>query len=422
MPETILIVDDEEPIRAAVRGVLGDEGFRVLEAPDGRGALEVLRHEQPVLVLLDIWMPEMDGIELLRRIRVHSPRSRVIVISGHGNIETAVRATQLGAADFIEKPFSLEGLLERVRRALGTTSVAPAMPSTADPVRGRGEERASPGNSVRAARTLARSVVAAGHGLHSGVRTGVILHPAPPGTGIVFESISSDVEIPARVEFVESTGYATTLRRGGVSVRTVEHLLAALHAFGITNLRVKMQGEIPILDGSALEFCALLDSGGVEIQDEVVEELEVRQTVSIGSPDGKYLALEPCDAFEVDYTLEYPPPVGRQRVIYRHLGPESFRREIAPARTFGFVKDIAMLEQMGLAGGGRLHNCILVADAGIVNTELRLENEFARHKILDILGDFYLLGRPIRGRVVARFTGHSENIALLRKVRALSSG
>jgi UDP-3-O-[3-hydroxymyristoyl] N-acetylglucosamine deacetylase len=417
MAETILIVDDEAQIRASVSGVLADEGFRVLEAENGRAALAEIAAERPCLVLLDIWMPEVDGIELLREIQERHPGTRVIVISGHGNIETAVRATQLGAVDFIEKPFSLEGLLQHVERALGVVGGA-------GPVRGAGKRvdlarrlPAITNGLAGTARTLARSVVVNGHGLHSGVRTGLILHPAPIETGVVFESISTDVEIPALIDYVTSTGYATTLFRGGTAAKTVEHLLATLHAFGITNLRVTMQGEIPILDGSAREFCDLVESAGIEMQDQAVEELVVDRCFSIGDPEnGKYIALEPADGFEVDYTLDYPHPVGREHVVYRHRGPESFRTEIAPARTFGFVKDVAALEQMGLAGGGRLHNCILIGDDGVVNTELRLDCEFARHKVLDIMGDFFLLGRPIRGRVVARMTGHSDNVALLKQV------
>jgi UDP-3-O-[3-hydroxymyristoyl] N-acetylglucosamine deacetylase len=412
MAETILIVDDEEQVRASIRGVLADEGFRVLEADNGRSALAAIAAEHPRLVLLDIWMPEIDGIELLRQIEERHPGTSVIVISGHGNIETAVRATQLGAVDFIEKPFSLEGLLQRVERALG-----------AEP-RARDESREAPalrpvstGRTV-GARTLARSVVVNGHGLHSGARTGLILHPAPVGTGVVFESISADVEIPALVDYVRSTGYATTLFRGGASAKTVEHLLAALHAFGITNLRIKMQGEIPILDGSALMFCDLIESGGVVAQDEGVEEMVIERKVELGDPaHGKYIALEPAEDFEIDYTLDYPHPVGREHVVYRHDGPETFRAEIAPARTFGFLKDVASLEEMGLASGGRLHNCILIGDDGVVNTKLRLECEFARHKILDLMGDLFLLGRPIRGRVVARMTGHGDNIALLQRLQ-----
>ncbi|MET0152054.1 MAG: UDP-3-O-acyl-N-acetylglucosamine deacetylase [Candidatus Binatia bacterium] len=412
MAETILIVDDEEQIRASIRGVLADEGFRVLEADNGRSALAAIAAEHPRLVLLDIWMPEIDGIELLRQIEERHPGTSVIVISGHGNIETAVRATRLGAVDFIEKPFSLDGLLQRVERALG------GEPRTQDDSQEPRPLRPVSAGRTVGARTLARSVVVNGHGLHSGVRTGLILHPAPVGTGVVFESISADVEIPALVDYVRSTGYATTLFRGGASAKTVEHLLAALHAFGITNLRIKMQGEIPILDGSALMFCDLLESGGIVAQDEGIEEMVVERKVELGDPEhGKYIALEPAEDFEIDYTLDYPHPVGREHVVYRHRGPETFRAEIAPARTFGFLKDIASLEEMGLASGGRLHNCILIGDDGVVNTKLRLECEFARHKILDLMGDLFLLGRPIRGRVVARMTGHGDNIALLQRVQ-----
>jgi len=415
MRETILIVDDEEQIRTSVRGVLADEGFRVVEAENGRAALAKLAAEKPTLVLLDIWMPEVDGIELLREIQRLHPETRVIVISGHGNIETAVRATQLGAVDFIEKPFSLDGLLQRIERAIGAKSPAEAKREPKPAAARRRRRPAASGRRV-AGHTLERSVVINGHGLHSGIRTGLILHPAPPGTGVVFESISADVEIPALVDYVGATGYATTLFRGGCGAKTVEHLLATLHAFAITNLRIKMQGEIPILDGSAIEFCDLVQSGGIVTQEEV-EEWVVDRSYAIGDPErGKYIALEPAGGFEIDYTLEYPPPVGREHVVYKHDGPETFRAEIAPARTFGFLKDIAALEQVGLAGGGRLDNCILIGDDGVINTKLRLESEFARHKILDIMGDFFLLGRPIRGRIVARMTGHGDNIALLRQV------
>src|SRR5256886_929486 len=325
MAEAILIVDHEEQIRASVRGVLADEGFRVLEADNGRAALTTIAAEHPRLVLLDIWMPGVDGIEILRQIQERHPDTRVIVISGHGNIDTAVRATQLGAVDFIEKPFSLDGLLHRVERVLGTSVASDAQASTVlSPVEGRADPKARrrsfdnalpraakprKGRSIPA-RTLAKSVVVNGRGLHSGMRTGLILQPAPAGTGVVFESVSADVEIPAHVDYVRSTGYATTLFRGGAAVKTVEHLLATLHGFGITNLRIKMEGEIQILDGSAVEISILLESGGIEVQAEEVEELVVERRVAIGDPGaGKYIALEPADGFEIDYTLDYPHPV-----------------------------------------------------------------------------------------------------------------
>jgi UDP-3-O-[3-hydroxymyristoyl] N-acetylglucosamine deacetylase len=258
-----------------------------------------------------------------------------------------------------------------------------------------------------------------GQGLHSGVRTGLILQPMPPDSGIVFGSISTQQTVPALIDFVDTTGYATTLACGSMVAKTVEHLMATLHAYGLTNLLVKMNAEVPILDGSAFELCALLDEGGVVEQGEGIDEIVIDRRYAVGSEDPaqKGIWIEPADVFEVHYTLEYPEPVGRQEYTFRMTDAEAFRREIAPARTFGFVKEIEALEQMGLASGGRLNNFILVGDEGVVNAPLRFPDEFVRHKILDICGDFYLLGRPIRGRIVARRTGHSDNAALVRQLR-----
>ncbi len=422
-PPAILVVDDEEGIRSSLGGALADEGFRVIEARDGRDALMLIEREKPALVILDIWMPEIDGIEVLRRIKGSDPSTPVIVISGHGNIETAVTATKLGAFDFVEKPFSLEGLLGVVERALRAAAEREGSAMAEEQERPAAGGRRGTGAPVPGGRwresTISRSVVANGQGLHSGIRTGLILQPMPPGTGILFESISEGKTIPARVEFVDSTGYATTLYHEGTVVRTIEHLMAALHAYRITNVLVKMQGEIPILDGSALEFCDLLESAGRVEQVGEVSPLVIDRRYEIGerSGSGKYIAIEPADCFCVDYTLDYPPPIGKQHLSYRLEGSRSFREEIAPARTFGFVREIEALAKVGLASGGRLDNCILVGDSGVVNTELRFPDEFVRHKILDLIGDMYLLGRPICGKVTARMTGHTDNVALLRLIR-----
>jgi UDP-3-O-[3-hydroxymyristoyl] N-acetylglucosamine deacetylase len=417
MSETILVVDDEANIRHTLRGVLSDEGYDVVEAQDGRRALELLEHQLPKLAIVDIWMPEMDGIELVSRMRQQAPDVPVIVISGHGTIDTAVRVIRMGAFDFLEKPFQLDALLRMVDRALGGTADEPAATLDVAPAPG-----AAPAAVPRRIpeRTIAKSVVVNGQGLHSGVRTGLILQPVPPGSGIVFESIATGETVPALVDWIDSTGYATTLVRGGMVAKTVEHLMAALHAHGVTNLLVKMHTEVPILDGSAQELCELLAEAGIEEQGTTIEELVVDQRYTVGSddPDQKGIWIEPCDAFEVRYLLEYPAPIGRQEYTFRLNGPESFAREIAPARTFGFVKEIETLESMGLAAGGRLNNFILVGDEGVVNAPLRFEDEFVRHKILDIMGDFYLLGRPIRGRIVARKTGHGDNAALLKILRS----
>jgi UDP-3-O-acyl N-acetylglucosamine deacetylase len=416
MSETILVVDDEENIRQTLRGVLSDEGFEVLEAPDGRRALELLAHTAPSLAIVDVWMPDVDGIELVERMRAQAPGVPIIVISGHGTIETAVRVIRLGAFDFLEKPFPLDALLNVVGRALG--SEGPATNGVAEAAALRASAYVPPRRLPE--RTIARSVLVNGQGLHSGARTGLILQPLPAGSGIVFGSILSGETVPALIDHVNSTGYATTLVRGGMVAQTVEHLLAALHAYGITNLLVKMQAEVPVLDGSAQELCELLEEGGLVDQDSTVEEVVIDQRYAVGSedPEEKGISIEPADRFEVHYTLDYPSPIGRQEFDFSMIDAAAFRREIAPARTFGFVKEISALEQMGLANGGRLNNCILVGDEGVVNAPLRFPDEFVRHKILDICGDFYLLGRPIRGRITARRTGHSDNVALLRVLRA----
>jgi UDP-3-O-acyl N-acetylglucosamine deacetylase len=215
---------------------------------------------------------------------------------------------------------------------------------------------------------------------------------------------------------VRSTGYATSLQGKGIVVGTVEHFLAVLHSYRISNLLVKMQGEIPIMDGSALEFCQLIDEAGIEEQEEEWSEIVVDRTYRVDTKDGEWISIEPADTFGVRYILKYPEPVGTQDHTYIFDGSESFREEIAPARTFGFVKDIEKLESMGLVNGGKLSNCILIDEGRIINTDLRFSNELARHKILDIVGDFYLFGRPIRGMVTACMTGHSDNIALLRQM------
>src|SRR5437764_3199791 len=417
MSETILVVDDEENIRHTLRGVLADEGYEVLEAPDGRRALELLEHVAPRLAIVDVWMPEVDGIELVERMRIQSPGVPIIVISGHGTIETAVRVIRLGAFDFLEKPFPLDALLNVVGRALGTNADATATAAAAAALSGEATALA-PARRLRQ-RTIARSALVNGQGLHSGARTGLILQPLPPGSGIVFGSILSGESVPALVDHIDATGYATTLVRGGMVAKTVEHLMATLHGYGVTNLLVKMQAEVPILDGSALELCALLDESGLVDQPATVEELVIDQRYAVGSdePAHKGIAIEPADLFEVHYVLDYPPPIGRQEYTFRFTDLEAFRRELAPARTFGFVEEIEQLEQMGLANGGRLNNCILVGKEGVVNAPLRFPDEFVRHKILDIFGDFYLLGRPLRGRVSARMTGHSDNAALLGVLR-----
>jgi UDP-3-O-[3-hydroxymyristoyl] N-acetylglucosamine deacetylase len=423
--KTILVVDDEDKVRESVKEVLTDEGYRVLDTADTTRVLELIEAEQPGLVLLDIWMPEIDGIGLLKEIKSKKPMTNVVMISGHGNIHTAVTATKFGAFDFIEKPVSLDGLLHTVQRALGELPAT----QTIDPMgNGGGSEniadstttarRDSKSAELIRQRTLRKSVVSSGQGLHSGIKTGLILHPLPPNSGIFFEGISGDVSVPAYLDYVGSTGFATSLSHRGFTVATVEHFLAVLHSYGITNLLVKVQGEVPILDGSALEFCGLIEEAGVQEEDEVLSRIVIDRPYRLGDREGEWISIEPSEAFSVHYVLRYPKPVGVQEYTFTYDGPSSFKQEIAPARTFGFLRDMEKMQKLGLINGGKLSNCIIIDDEKIVNTELRFPEELARHKILDIIGDFYLLGKPIRGKITAQMTGHSDNIALLRAVQA----
>jgi UDP-3-O-acyl N-acetylglucosamine deacetylase len=241
----------------------------------------------------------------------------------------------------------------------------------------------------------------------------------PPDSGIIFGNIADEETIPAHLDYVESTEYATALRRGNARASTIEHVLATLHAYRISNLLVKINNEVPIMDGSAADFCQLIEDAGIEEQDAELDEIIISKRYAIGevSADNKYIYIDPADKFTIHYTLNYPNPVGRQEFTFVYEDEQSFKNQIAPARTFGFLKDIEALEKKGLASGGRLDNFILLDDEKIINTELRFPDEFARHKILDLMGDLYLLGQPIRGKITANMTGHTQNCALLRLLR-----
>jgi UDP-3-O-acyl N-acetylglucosamine deacetylase len=448
MEKKVLIVDDEERVVQSIAGVLEDEGFRVTTARGGEEAIGVFQKEEPDVTLLDIWMPGMDGIEVLKRLKWMSPDCQVIMISGHATISTAMAAVKLGAFDFIEKPLSLDVLLMTIRRALDhqkelltvqrsqevvTQDVplqekmvflkevvgelaAPPLSTLGETALLSKEALKGKGTSLSPQRTLKKSLVLYGTGLHSGMKTGLLFQPLPPNSGILFGNISSDEVVPAHLNYVETTEFATSLKKGRAIAKTIEHLMAVLHAYRITNLMVKMIEEIPIMDGSASEFCKIIEKAGVEEQEERVNELIIDRRIEVIYKN-KSLVIEPAETFSVQYFLNYPSPIGQQTLEFVLDSEEAFRDQIAPARTFGFLKDVEMLNRMGMGGGGRLHNFILVDDEKIVNTELRFPDEFVRHKILDLIGDFYLLNCPIQGKVTAHFTGHSENIALMKKIQ-----
>jgi UDP-3-O-acyl N-acetylglucosamine deacetylase len=267
-------------------------------------------------------------------------------------------------------------------------------------------------------RTLARGALMYGQGLHSGKKSGLQLEPLPANSGIHFVGVSQGDAVPAHVDYVESTGFATTVRLGRTQAGTIEHLMSALHVYGISNLLIKCNGEVPVMDGSALEFCALFDEVGVTEQEGDWYSILLDRPVRVDR-GSEFIAYEPGPGFSIEYTLRYPAPVGEQRFTYTLTDSTSFKEHIAPARTFGFVKDIGYLQKQGLALGGRFDNFVLIGENGSINDALRFPDEPVRHKILDCIGDLYLLGRPISGKITASMTGHSDNIDLLKRFREL---
>ncbi len=681
----ILIVDDQEEILDSLGAILSDEGHDLIKARDGQEALHIVQSDSPDVVFLDIWIPGIDGMQTLKAIKRIDPHCSVIMMSGHGTIETAVKAIKLGATDYLEKPLNLEDVLHLVQKAISNKSgadkahadngAAPAQvigksskvanlrrslenaatergsvwlagekgtgkeflarilhrmegkerdnlikvrcneltpetlqevilgkkgamrqlrgstlllvrvdrldpqlrtplvnlikerllepaagtrpgagfrivsTSVMDPeslvaegdfpaeladvlaqriirlpsLRERPEDiplfadhflkeavdefdrsilgaeedamerllsyswpgnikelkiliehvvmtapgphitandllipmsavehdnleysisihspadenpaisvtdtsvtvapisDAGPADSLLHQKTLRGRVVMYGQGLHSGVKTGLTLSPLPASSGILFGHITSGGAVPAVLSNVESTEFSTCLKRNGTLAKTIEHLMAVFHIYGLTNVLVKISGEVPIMDGSALGFCELVENAEIIVQDELIEEVRITEPIELPMPTGnpKSMRVEPSDYLEIDYFLDYPHPIGQMHMVYRCEGPENFKEQIASARTFGFVKHMRMMDEMGLAGGGRLSNVVLVDDEKVVNPPLRFPNEFVRHKILDIIGDFYLLGRPFKGKIIASQTGHTENIAMLKLI------
>ncbi|HEX4956350.1 MAG TPA: UDP-3-O-acyl-N-acetylglucosamine deacetylase [Thermoanaerobaculia bacterium] len=424
-----LLVDDEPGILTTLAGVLADVGLETLSTRSGEEGITLYASHHPDLVFLDVWLPDRDGLETLAALRALDPAAAVVMMSGHGTAATAVKAIKMGAFDYLEKPVSYDqivaaarGALEqRQRRLEGAPTGALPLPFAAAP-----ELKAPPRLSLLRTsdvpqRTINHSTVIYGLGLHSGGRTGMVIQPLPPGSGIHFLSLPSGEHIPAHLSAVAETDWATTLSGGGAQVKTTEHLLSALHASGITNLLIKLHGEVPVLDGSAADFCRTLEQIGIVDQAAPREEIVIDRVYEVGGSGEKVLRIEPWDGFAVSYLLRYPAPIGEQQCDFDLTDFATYQREIAPARTFGFMRDLPMLAELGLGSGGRLDNFILVGEDNVVNTELRFPDEFVRHKILDIIGDLYLLGYPLRGRVTARLTGHRDNVALLREIYAATA-
>lgn len=281
----------------------------------------------------------------------------------------------------------------------------------------------NPNGDIRGSRwqsqtTLRAPVEASGVGLHSGARVSIRLLPATAGRGIVFRRTDLDnFEIDANWRHVARVSYATSLMRKGVLISTTEHLLSVLVGCGVDNAIIEIDSlELPILDGSGVPFVELIQKAGLRRQRAPRTYAKVLQPIEV-CEDGKRIAIYPADSYRVTCTIDFRHPlIGRQSVTL-DLTPENYSSQIAPARTFGFLRDEAALRNMGLIRGASLENALVLDDTKVVNaTGLRFADEFCRHKLLDLVGDLALVGRPILGHIVAERAGHYMHVALVDRL------
>ena len=276
-------------------------------------------------------------------------------------------------------------------------------------------------------RTIKNLVKTTGVGLHSGRRVELTLRPAAPDTGIVFHRVdlSEVVDLPAQAAMVSDTRMASVLQVGNVRVSTVEHLMSALAGLGVDNLHVDLTAEeVPIMDGSAATFVYLLRSAGIQEQACPKQFLRVLKTIEVREGEGdqaKWARLEPHDGFSLAFSIDFKHPAIDSTASFAEIdfATNSYIKEIARARTFGFVNEVEALRSMGLARGGSLDNAIVMDEYRVLNSDgLRYDDEFVKHKILDAVGDLYLIGKPLVARYVACKSGHALNNQLARELLA----
>ncbi len=265
-------------------------------------------------------------------------------------------------------------------------------------------------------RTLQSDITFSGVGLHSGAMVQMRLVPAPAGSGIVFRRTDLDgFEIPATGRNVAKVSYATSLMRQSVLIQTTEHLLSALIGFGVDNVIVEVDNlEVPILDGSALPYVQAFERVGLKVQRRRREYLKILKDVEV-TDGSKFIGVYPGDGYTIDYSIDFPAPIGCAN-FRGDLATGDYARYIAPARTFGFREDEPMLRNMGLIRGASEACAIILTRSGVQNGPLRFDDEFVRHKVLDLIGDLALAGRRIEGRVVAERAGHAMHTALVQKL------
>lgn len=268
-------------------------------------------------------------------------------------------------------------------------------------------------------RTLKTTIKTTGVGLHTGARVDLVLRPAAPDAGIVFHRVDlpNAVSIAADARHVGDTRLSSTLKHDGASISTVEHVLSALAGLGIDNAHIDVAGpEIPIMDGSAGPFVFLLQSAGIVEQNAAKKYLRIVESVEVRDGD-KWARFDPFHGFKLDFTIDFPHPMfgSENRQVVIDFAEHSYVSEVARARTFGFMQDVEAMRAAGLGLGGSLQNAIVLDDFRVLNAEgLRYDNEFVKHKVLDAIGDLYLLGHPLIGQYTAFKSGHALNNALAR--------
>jgi UDP-3-O-[3-hydroxymyristoyl] N-acetylglucosamine deacetylase len=260
--------------------------------------------------------------------------------------------------------------------------------------------------------TIKRAVEVEGIGLHTGGWARLALAPAPAGAGIVFRGPDGTL-VPANAAHVVDSHHATTVGAFGVKIRTIEHLMAAVAAFGIDNLLIDVDGdEVPAMDGSARPFVDLLRAAGRTAFPVPRRRVVVGSPIRVGD-ESRWIQVVPADVFRITYTLENSHPAIGLQALSLEVSEDSFVEELAAARTYGFLRDVPLLRKHGLARGGSLDNAIVVGKRSVLNESLRWSDEFVRHKALDLVGDLGLLGGPLVGHVVARNAGHALNYQLV---------
>ena len=274
-------------------------------------------------------------------------------------------------------------------------------------------------------RTLKTTIRTTGVGVHTGARVEIVLRPGAPNAGIVFHRVDlvRPVSIPADVLHVGDTRLSSTLKHEGASISTVEHLMSALAGLGIDNLHIDVAGpELPIMDGSAGPFVFLLQSAGIVEQEAPKRYLRILLPVEVNDGD-KWARFDPYDGFRLDFTIDFPHPMfgSENRHVVIDFALNSYVKEVARARTFGFMQEVEAMRAAGLGLGGSLQNAIVLDEYRILNSEgLRYDNEFVKHKVLDAIGDLYLLGHPLIGQYTAFKPGHGLNNAAARALYARS--